>query len=341
MARRDAATPLPQQRSAFEANLMHADWFASRGQTAQAVALYRTAATNAENGGQYAVAVTAYASVARLEGAGSSATIKVGEMRLRMGQREEAAEVFGTAGQECMASGAWREGLRAFRMAAKAQPDAARWLRLVDWCRHLKQRNEELQYLEEGAADLFANHDLDGFVAVAKRMLAEMPGHVPTLRRLIRAHFGRRDLHRAVESIAALLRARPGDVDALERMAEAFAMLGKKLQAAEVMRRLAERLVHGGPDDQLEAERLIGRGLSWCPNDRRLAQLLRRRQGAGTAAHVVVSARTPALDLSDFVEAVPEGYGGPEVIELAVDELDEIDASGVYGSGMYMAAGPA
>jgi tetratricopeptide (TPR) repeat protein len=305
MARRDAALPLPQQRSDIQANLMHADRFASQGHTAQAAGLYRTAALKAEAKHDFRVALTAYASAARLEGVGSDARTSVGRMQLQLGRAREAARTFEEAANESFQRGRVADGLAALRLAADAEPTVERWRRLLDWSVHLGHTEDAQRQLDETAAKLFADESFAAFIPLARLLLELRPEHVPTLRRLVRAHLQRCEVHRAVEAIQAILRQRPGDPDALEHMAEAFAALGRNEKAAEVIVRLAHMMLERGPEGRAEARRLVGRGLGWRPGNSDLLLLRRRLGGRRPPAPRRVTTRMPPLDLSEFVEAVP------------------------------------
>jgi tetratricopeptide (TPR) repeat protein len=297
--------PLPQQRSDIQANLMQADWFASQGHTAQAIGFYRTAAFNAEAKHDYRIALTAYASAARLEGPGSDARASVGRMQQLLGQPREAARTFEQAAQEQLQRGWVAEALEALRLAAKAEPTAKRWRQWFDWCVHLGRTDEVHRRLDEAAAELFAEEAFAPFIHVARLLLELRPHHVPTLRRLVRAHLQRKEIHRAVEAIQTILRERPGDPDALEHMAEAFAALGRSEKAAEVIVRLADLMLERGPEGRAEALRLVGRGLAWRPGHSDLLLLRNRLHGERRPPQMRVTSRMPPLDLSELVEVVP------------------------------------
>ena len=327
MARRDAALPLPQQRSDIEANLMHADWFASQGHGAQAALLYRTAAIKAEQKKDHRIALTAWASAARLEGPGTDARIGVGRMQSLLGRHGEAARTFDEAAREHLRLGRSVEGIAAMRLAADAEPTAERWKLLLDWCTHLGLLADAQRHLEEAATKLFAEEQYGMFVQVARLLLELRPSHVPTLRRLVRAHLQRQELHRAVEAIQGILRERPGDPDALEHMAEAFAALGRKEKAAEVIGRLAQVMTERGPEGRAEAQRLVARGLGWRPGDSDLL-LLRRRLGGHRPPPMRVTARMPPLDLSEFVEAVPPDPNAQLEEEITSHRIDVVEIIG-------------
>jgi len=329
MARRDAAIPLPEQRSDIQANLMHADWFASQGQGAQAALLYRTAACGAEAKRDYRIALTAYASAARLEGPGSDARVSMGRMQHLLGHHRDAARTLDEAAHERFHLGRVAEGIAALRLAADADPTVERWKRLLDWCLHVGAHAEAQQHLDEGVTKLFAEEAWTTFVYVARALLGLRPNHVPTLRRLVRAHLERGELHRAVEAIQGILRERPGDPDALEHMAEAFAALGKKQKAAEVIARLAQMMTERGPEGRGEAMRLVSRGLAWRPGDSDLLLLRRRLGGVKRPPPTRVTARMPLLDLSEFVEAVPPERIDDEVTSHRIEIVEILDESSV------------
>ena len=126
-------------------------------------------------------------------------------------------------------------------------------------------------------------------------------------------------------TIQLLLNERPGDADALERMAETFAELGRKDKAAEVVARLAVMLSQQPSKD--EAKRLVERGLGWNPNNARLLAVKRsfepppppRPPARGRDEDI------PALDLSEFVEVVPGDFDEPDY--TMVRELDILEVS--------------
>jgi tetratricopeptide (TPR) repeat protein len=313
MSRRHAAAPLPQQRTDIEANLMHADWFASQGHTAQAIGLYRTAATAAEARGDRRIALTAYAAVARLEGAGSDAKLAMGRIQAALGHRREAGKTLEEAGNAALQHGMVDVGLSAYRQAADADPTPQRWKRLVDWCVHLGREAAALHHLEEGTAALFAEEAFPQFITVARLLLQWRPNHVPTLRQLVRAHLQRKEIHAAVAAIQAILAERPGDPDALEHMAEAFAALGRVDKAAEVIARLAELMLERGTDGIPEARRLVYRGLTWRPGDSDL--LVLRARFLPPQPRVHITRRLPPLDLSEFAHVAPP--------EVPIEEISE------------------
>ncbi len=320
---RYASPPLPQQQTDFDAHMSQAATFLAQGQVAPAIGLYRTAAATAETRGNYRNALRAYAEIVRLEGPQSDTSLKVGEMQYRTGRGHEAAATLDRAANLALQQGKVEIGLHAYRLAALAEPTGARWTQVLDWCTNLGKHTEALQYLEEGADELFRNEAYEGFIFVANKLLEFRPGDVSILRRLMRAYLQRKDLHRAATTIQRLLEERPGDPDALERMAETFAELGRKDKAAEVVARLAVTLSQD-TSARDEAQRLVERGLTWNANNARLLAVQRSfapppppKPPAPRPADDI-----PALDLSEFVEVVPEHDATPEI---DLDDWDEPD----------------
>lgn len=295
--------------------------FLTQGQTAPAIGLYRTAAARAEERGNFRNALRAYAEIVRLEGANSDTQLKVGEMQYRSGQPHEAAATLDRAANVALQHGKVEVGLHAYRLAAMAEPTPARWQQVMDWYVNLGKHGEMVRTLEEASTQLFRNEAYEGFIFVADQLLTHRPADMATLRMLMRAHLQRKDLHRAAVTIQNLLDQKPGDADALERMAETFAELGRKDKAAEVVSRLAVMLSQNDSSRD-EAKRLAERGLSWNPNNTRLLAVQRSfapppppKPAPPRAAVQHHEADIPALDLSEFVEVVPGDF----------DELDHTD----------------
>ncbi len=311
---RYASPPLPQQQTDFDVHMSQAAAFLAQGQIAPAIGLYRTAAARAEERGNYRNALRAYVEIMRLEGPSSDTGLKVGEMQYRTGRGHEAAATLDRAANLALQHGRVEIGLHAYRLAALAEPTPARWSQVLDWCTNLGKHTEAIDYLEDGANELFRTEAYEGFIFVANKLLEFKPGDLSVLRRLMRAYLQRKDLHRAATTIQSLLDQRPGDPDALERMAETFAELGRKDKAAEVVARLAVTLsqVSGSRE---ESQRLVERGLGWNPNNARLLAVKRSfapppppKPPAPRLARDI-----PALDLSEFVEVVPEHDSMPEI----------------------------
>lgn len=326
---RYASPPLPQQQSDFEVHMAQAASLLAQGHIAPAVGLYRTAATRAEERGNYRNALRAYAEIVRLEGPQSDTQLKVGEMQYRSGRPREAASTLDQAANVALQHGRVEVGLHAYRLAALADPSQARWRQVLDWYVNLGKHAELVPMLEDASTELFRNEAYEGFIFVADHLLQHKPDSVATLRMLMRAHLQRKDLHRAAVTIQRLLDMRPGDADALERMAETFAELGRKDKAAEVVSRLAVMLSQDEASRD-EAKRLVDRGLAWNPNNARLLAV--KHSFAPPPPPRPAPARAPvedipALDLSEFVEVVPGDFDEPDytmVRELDILEVNEL-----------------
>lgn len=307
--------------------------FLTQGHTAPAIGLYRTAAALAEERGNFRNALRAYAEIVRLEGANSDTQLKVGEMQYRSGRPREAAATLDRAANVALQQGKVEVGLHAYRLAAMAEPTPARWQQVIDWYVNLNKHGEMVRTLEEASTELFRNEAYEGFIFVADQLLTHRPADMATLRMLMRAHLQRKDLHRAAITIQSLLDEKPGDADALERMAETFAELGRKDKAAEVVARLAVMLSES-ESSRDEAKRLVDRGLTWNPNNARLLAVQRSfapppppRPAPPRAAVQRREADIPALDLSEFVEVVPGDFDEPDytmVRELDIIEVNEL-----------------
>ncbi|MBC8073606.1 MAG: hypothetical protein IAG13_35115, partial [Deltaproteobacteria bacterium] len=86
-----AARALPSQASEIDAHLQHGDLFASAGQVAPALAMYRMAAAQCEQAGAFARAMAIHARVARLD-PDPTVRARIGELQLRAGQHAAAGE---------------------------------------------------------------------------------------------------------------------------------------------------------------------------------------------------------------------------------------------------------
>lgn len=305
--------------------------FLAQGNMGPAIGLYRTAGARAEERGNYRNALRAYAEIVRLEGPHSETQLKVGEMLYRAGRPQEAATTLDQAANIALQHGKVEVGLHAYHLAAMAQPTPARWQQVMDWYVNLGKHGEMVRMLEEASTELFRNEAYEGFIFVADQLLTHRPQDIATLRMLMRAHLQRKDLHRAAVTIQRLLDERPGDADALERMAETFAELGRKDKAAEVVSRLAVMLSQTETSRD-EAQRLVERGLTWNPNNARLLAVQRSfapppppKPAPRPSAASRQDADIPALDLSEFVEVVPGDFDEPDY--TMVRELDILEVS--------------
>lgn len=320
---RYASPPLPHQQSDFDVHMAQAATFLAQGHVAPAIGMYRTAAANAEQRGEYRNALRAYAEIVRLEGPHSDTQIKMGEMQYRSGRPREATATLDRAANIALQYGRVEVGLYAYRLAALAEPTPARWRQVIDWYISLGKQHEMLGSLEEACSELFRDEAWTGFVFVAEQVLQQRPADVAILRMLVRAHLQRKDLHKAAMTIQILLSHRPGDPDALERMAETFAALGRKDKAAEVVARLLDMLMLQ-PDAKDECKRLVEQGLDWSPHNGRLLAVQRSLAPPPPPRPAPVEQRRaeediPDLDLSDFVEVVPS-----DLVE-EVEEIEEIE----------------
>jgi|GEM_PF-2224594 len=326
---RYASPPLPQQQSDFEVHMAQAAQFLAQGNVAPAIGMYRTAAARAEERGNFRNALRAYAEIVRLEGPQSDTQLKVGEMLYRSGQAQQAASTLDQAANVALQHGRVEVGLHAYRLAALAQPTPQRWRQVLDWYVNLGKHGELVKCLEDASTELFRDEAWEGFIFVADQLLQHRPNDVATLRMLMRAHLQRKDLHRAAVTIQRLLNERPGDPDALERMAETFAELGRKDKAAEVVARLAVMLSQQ-PASADEAKRLVERGLGWNPNNGRLLAVKASFEPPPPprpAPSPRADEDIPALDLSEFVEVVPGDFDEPDytmVRELDILEVGEL-----------------
>jgi tetratricopeptide (TPR) repeat protein len=294
MAATSAARPLPAQASEVDAHLQHGDWFASAGQIAPALAMYRSAALQCEQAGDATRSLAIHARIARLD-PDPGVRAHIGELQFRAGQRAAAAETWDGVARDEQRRGRLSHALAAATGALEAEPSLSRRWRLAE----LAQLNGQL----ETACDqlhALAEHELAaGQVARAQSLclkaLRMLPTHVPTLRVATDAFLRGRDAHRAVEAIRALLRIDRSDRVALEAMAEVFALVGKKDRAAETLRLLASRLADEGTRD--DARALVLRAIAWRPGDAALVELQQKLEPKPE--------NTRVLDIGDLIQMPP------------------------------------
>ncbi|MBX7079002.1 MAG: tetratricopeptide repeat protein [Nannocystaceae bacterium] len=297
-----APMPLPSQPSQIDAQLQHADWFASVGQLAPALGMYRTAALQCEQQGDHARALAIHARIARLDH-DPGVRLRIGELQLALGQSRQAAETLDGVVRDELRWARVPQALAAATVAVQADATPMRRLVLAD----LAQRAGAYELAAEQLATLAQLELTAGRHARAQslcvRALRLAPQHLPSLRAAADAHLRARDVHRAVAAIRCILAQAPGDAVALEGMAEAFVLLGRRERAAEVMRLLAVRLAAAGPVQADAARAVIHRGLSWQPDHEGLRALDRQlTDRPGPVSREILAEATRVIDLGDLLE---------------------------------------
>src|SRR5262245_14274013 len=121
MAATSAARPLPAQASEVDAHLQHGDWFASAGQIAPALAMYRSAALQCEQAGDQARSLAIHARIARLD-PDPAVRAHIGELQFRAGQRTAAAETWDAVARDEQRQGRLPHALGAAKAALEAEP---------------------------------------------------------------------------------------------------------------------------------------------------------------------------------------------------------------------------
>lgn len=301
MAASFAARPLPSQASLVDAHLQHGDWFASAGQVAPALAMYRMAAGECEQTGDFGRAMAIYARIARFDH-DPAVRARIAEMQLRAGQRAQGAATWDGVARDELRLGRLPHALAAARAALTAEPSPARRMMVADVAQHAGQIEASCEQLQLLAIDELAAGRAGRAQALCLRALRLLPTHVPTLRVAVDAFLRGRDAHRAVEAIRALLRIDRDDRIAIEGVAEVFALIGKKERAAEVLKLLALRLSDDGLRD--DARALVRRALAWRPGDATLAEL-QQQLDAHTPVPKVMAESTRVLDLGDLIQMPP------------------------------------
>lgn len=324
---RHAAMPLPSQPSEIDAHLGHADAFAAQGQLALALGMYRTAANLAEQRQDHAGAIAIFARIARLD-RDPAVRGRIGELQIALGQREQGAATLDGVARDELAIGRLANGLAAAEQAARAVPTAARHHMAADLAARLGQHDRCVDQLHALAVVELAAGEVTRVQSICRRALSMRPNHVPTLRIAVAAHLRARDLHRAVAGIRAILTQLPQDTAAFEAMAEAFVVLGRRQNAAEVVRLLATRARAGAMSG--DARAWVRRGLAWDPANAGLLELDRDLAGgpparmpvaaaprvpvptaAAQANRVPVAEATRVIDLADLLEVGPPMRSGP------------------------------
>jgi tetratricopeptide (TPR) repeat protein len=312
--------PLPSQSSDIDAQLANADGFVAMGQVAPALGMYRTAALLAEQRGDLPRALSIHARIARIDPE-PGARMRIGELQLALGQRVEAAAMLDGVARDELRFGRLLQALRAATIAVLAVPTLERQLMAADLGRRTGQLDVAVEHYHAAAVLELGAGRVPHARSLCNHALQLRPDHVPTLRTAADAHLRVRDMHRAVAAIRGILARDPDDAGALEMMAEAFAMIGKKQNAAEVVRLLATRVQRSGQAGHAEARALVQRGLAWHPDSDGLKQLDRDLANPTpvVAAQPIVKvvAKVPAPPMPKPVVAAPAQGDATRVIDLA------------------------
>lgn len=302
---RHAPMPLPSQPSEIDAHLGHADAYAAQGQTVLALGMYRTAANLAEQRQDRAGALAIFARIARLD-RDPAVRGRIGELQIALGHLDAGAATLDGVARDELSIGRFANGLFAAESAARAVPTAARHHMAADLAARLGQADRCVEHLHALAVVELAAGEVTRVQSICRRALSLRPQHVPTLRIAVAAHLRARDLHRAVAGIRAILTQLPNDTLAFEAMADAFVVLGKRQNAAEVVRLLASR-AHAGAVAG-DARAWIRRGLAWDPANQGLLALDREITGG---AKLPAAEATRVIDLADLLEVGPPLRRGP------------------------------
>jgi thioredoxin-like negative regulator of GroEL len=293
MSVKPAPMPMPSQPSVIDAHLLHADHCVQSGQLAPALALYRTAATMAENQGDFARALGIHARISRLD-PDPSVRLRIGELLRHAGQNAQAADVFEGVMREEGRANRCARALVAARAAYDVDPTPTRRWQLGELLAHQGQHAEAIEHLHACAAVELEQNRLGRFHTLARRIIGLAPQHVPTLRLMLDAFLRARDVHRAVAVIRMLRACAPEDPAAFEGMAEAFLLVGKSEAAAEVLRLLALR-----PRAPQATERATPPAVRVKREDPRDPNTLREV--------------TRVLDVSDLMDVAPRSRRAPPV----------------------------
>ena len=240
MPGKPAPMPMPSQPSVIDTHLLHADHCIQSGQLAPALALYRTAASIAEQQGDFARALSIHARLSRLD-PDPSVRLPIGDLLRRAGQVAQAADVFEGVMRDEGRANRIGHALVAARAAYEVDPTPTRRWQLGELLAHQGYGKEAVEHLHACAAVELEAGRLRRFHTLARRIVGLAPGHVPTLRLMIDAFLRARDVHRAVAVIRSLRACAPDDRAVFEGTAEALMMLGKPDAAADVLRLLAAR----------------------------------------------------------------------------------------------------
>jgi len=200
MAAISAARPLPSQASVTDAHLQHGDMFASAGQVAPALAMYRMAATDAEAAGDFARAMAIHARIARLD-PDPAVRGRIAQLQERAGQRTASAQTWDGVAKDELRLGRVPHALAAARAALTAEPSAARRLLVADLAQHAGQLELCVEQLQALAIDELAAGRAGRAQSVCGRALRLAPEHAPTLRVAVDACLRGRDPHRALGCI--------------------------------------------------------------------------------------------------------------------------------------------
>lgn len=293
MPGKPAPIPMPSQPSVIDTHLLHADHCVQSGQLAPALALYRTAASIAEQQGDFPRALSIHARLSRLD-PDPSVRMPIGDLLRRAGQVGQAADVYEGVMRDQGRANRIGHALVAARAAYEVDPTLTRRWQLGELLAHQGQLDEAVQHLHACAAEELEAGRLRRFHTLARRIVGIAPRHVPTLRLMIDAFLRARDVHRAVAVIRTLRAFAPDDRAVFEGTAEALMMIGKAELAAEVLR-------------------LVPDGAPASPP----APAAARPVAAAPAASVPTREVTRVIDIADLIDVAPAPRLAPPPMRTA------------------------
>lgn len=291
--------------------LMLASSLARAGDRAGAISRYMQVADfySSQKDRQKALAV--YRQVLGLDPSRLDIHYKCAQLNLDIGRVHDAIASFEQIGQAQLQAGHVADALETYRVIADADPSiVSKRLRLAELYSRERMVDKAVDAFRR-AGDLLLESDRKAdFVRVAERLIYHKADDRPTTLKLARVYLDLDDPRRALMKLNGLLQNDQDDAAALELLAETFIALGKPDKAISVLLELVRGLRAGGADGDVEAARVVARGLEWQPGSRELASLQAE----------LAAAEPPAEDVA--AEAVDD----PDApIELDVDDSDVLE----------------
>lgn len=291
--------------------LMLASSLARAGDRAGAISRYMQVADfySSQKDRQKALAV--YRQVLGLDPNRLDIHYKCAQLNLDIGRVHDAIASFEQIGQAQLQAGHVADALETYRVIADADPSiVSKRLRLAELYSRERMVDKAVDAFRR-AGDLLLESDRKAdFVRVAERLIYHKSDDRPTTLKLARVYLDLGDPRRALMKLNALLQIDQHDAAALELLAETFIALGKPDKAISVLLELVRGLREDGAEGDVEAARVVARGLEWQPGSPELAKLQTE----------LAAAEPPAQDVAS--EAEPEDDAP---IELDVDDSDVLE----------------
>jgi len=234
----DLHLKLGRNQDAIDAYLRVAQQFTAEGFDAKAVALYKQ--------------------ITKLDEKRFEVHAQLGELYQRMGLSSEAMRAMQLASDGAYRAGDKSQALGLLRRMAALEPsNTANRLKVADLLRAEGKPEDALAEYDEVVKELERQHNLEEQIKVLERALELAPEREASLRALARAALESGAFAKAEAVARRLLAAAPEDVEVLESLGRALEGGGRREEAADTFRLLAEKFRARGEEDR--ARELIQR----------------------------------------------------------------------------------